>query len=158
MGRGKFHFERRKNARRKKQQTLIVSIPISLYKGHVQSIQSLHLYLASQSLPQSWNLVAEEPLTMIKVQVTPSSLTPRVDVVVTLAVHSDFTWSLSVFNSHVDPALNVSLSSVNRILTTGSSVIALLEKINSLCVCIGNPDRKFLDLWKHRSSTLHGMF
>lgn len=158
MGRGKFHFEHRKNARQKKQRSpLVVSLPISLYKGPVQSLQSLHSCLASQSLPQSWTIAATEPLTIVKLRVSPTSLTPKVDVVITLAIHNGFTWSLSVFNQHLDPTLNDCLSHVSRILTTASSVLALLEKINSLRLCVGNPDQKFLDLWNYRSSTLHGL-
>ncbi len=126
---------------------IVVSIPISFYLSRQATPEPLHS-LVAESLPERWTL------TMVKLRVQHSDF-PKVDVIVTLCVQSQLTWTLSVLNVSLDPSLNPALTCFNPTLSGASAVVSLLRAIDSLNCCVGNPDLKFLDLWKHRSSTLH---
>lgn len=154
MGGNKLRLSHRK---RKSQLSLVVSLPLSLYSSlKINSLSSLHSSLLSQPLPESWTIAAKDPLTLVKLRVVCQDFHPQVDPLITLAVHSRLTWTLSVLNKHLDPAVNPSLTHLPSTLTSAKSVQVVLQAIDSLTLCLGNPDQKFQDLWKHRSVTLHG--
>lgn len=97
-----------------------------------------------------------KPLTFVKLRVHQNLDIPRVDVANTLAVDSDLRRTSAVFNMKVDSYRFSQFSHAPEMLTSASSVHSMLDYIDSTKVCIGNPDGKFLELWKHRSTTLHG--
>ena len=127
---------------------------LSIVKSYYPSLTSHSLL--TESLPESWMMAASDPLTVVKLRVVPQVPHPRVDTLITVAVHDHLTWTLSVLHKRLDPAVNPSLSHQPLTLTSARSVRALLQVIDSLVLCVGNPDQKFQDLWKHRSVTLHG--
>ncbi len=153
MGGQKLLFYRKKS---KNQQTaLVVSIPISLYLSRQTTPESLHS-LVAESLPEQWTIAVKNPLTIVKLRVQHTCDSPKVDVIITLCVQHQLTWTLSVLNVSLDPSLNPAFKCFNSTLSGAPAVVSLLRAIDSLSCCVGNPDLKFLDLWKHRSSTLHG--
>jgi hypothetical protein len=176
MGGRKFRLSRRKNEERKRQlkknKPLVVSIPrelvtitsfklsfpISVYtEGNISSLESLSSRLASLSLPDSWIIANTRPLTLCKLRVQhePSS-SARADVSMSLSVTDQLQWSLSLTNKQLDPGLCPLLSGVPLTLTSAATVCSVLRILNSTKMCIGNPDKQFLDIWKQRSLTLHG--
>ena len=154
MGGSKLRLSHRK---KKPHLSLIVSVPLSSCPLlRVTTLPSLHTSLLTESLPESWMMAASDPLTVVKLRVVPQVPHPRVDTLITVAVHDHLTWTLSVLHKRLDPAVNPSLSHQPLTLTSARSIRALLQVIDSLVLCVGNPDQKFQDLWKHRSVTLHG--
>ncbi len=117
---------------------------------------SLHTSLTNQSLPESWTVAAMDPLTLVKLVVVSQDSHPWIDATITLAVHNHFAWTLSVLHKQLDPSAHPSLSHLPSTLISAQSIRALLQVIDSLALCVGNPDEKFQELWKHRSVTLHG--
>ena len=81
---------------------------------------------------------------------------PQVDVVITVSVQDYLTWGLSVVNIVLDPPLNPSLHNITPTLMTISALLSLIQVIDSLLICTGNPESEFLELRKHHSLTLHG--
>ncbi len=90
---------------------------------------------------------------MVKLRVQHSDFS-KVDVIVTICVQRQLTWTLSVLNVSLDPSLNPALTCFNPTLSSASAVVSLLRALNCR---VGNPDLKFLDLWKHLSSMLYAV-
>ena len=85
-------------------------------------------------------------------QIDGKSATP-VGVTHTLTVHDDRTWSLHVHGQEVKP------SHCNAIINFPSKlspdvVAVLLKKLDSLCVCAGNPDPRFVQLLKAKKGSI----
>ena len=155
MGGHKLHFY---HAKRKKPTcaSLVVSFPLKYYLSQPRlSIDTLSS-LPPQSLPESWTVAAKHPLTIVKLRILNTTGVPRVDVVITVSVQDDLTWGLSVLNIVLDPFLSPSLHNIAPTLTSISALLYLIQAIDRLMICVGNPEIKFLELWKHRSLTLHG--
>ena len=114
MGGNKLRLSYRK---RKSQLSLVVSLPLSLYSSlKINSLSSLHSSLLSQPLPESWTIAAKDPLTLVKLRVVCQDFHPQVDPLITLAVHSRLTWTLSVLNKHLDPAYSYLLYVQSKLL------------------------------------------
>ena len=106
------------------QTALVVSIPISLYLSRPATLESLHS-LVAESLPERWTIAVKNPLTIVKLRVQHTCNSPSVDVIVTLCVQRQLTWTLSVLNVSLDPSLNPSLQCFNPTLTSASAVLSL---------------------------------
>ena len=134
-----------------------LSLPLSLYlNGHVGTVDSLHSRLLSQSLPDSWVVSSKSPLTLAKIRVQCQSPSARVDVAFTLSVCDDLNWSLLLFTLPLEPASCPLLQAIPTTLKSAAAVCSLMRLINSTKICIGNPDKNFLDQWRQRSLSLHG--
>ncbi len=150
MGGRKLHFDQRKDRQKHRQeQSDVVSLPVS----SALTLESLYSCLVTETLPGSWNVAAKNPIILVKLRVHQTS---RVDVVITLVVNENLTWTLSVFNIRLDPASNPSLGSIASTIIAASDVLNIVQVVDSLRCCAGNGDARFLDLFKHRSTTLHG--
>ena len=64
-----------------------LSLPLSLYfDGHVSTVDSLHSWLLSQSLPDSWVVSSKSPLILAKIRVQCHTPSARADVAYTLSI------------------------------------------------------------------------
>lgn len=150
MGGRKLRFHHRKQHRK---QSLVVSLPVS----STPSLESLYSCLVAETLPELWTVVSKHPLVIVKLRVHQTSTVPRVDVVITLAVNDSLNWTLSALNISLNPALNSSLKNIASTIFAVSDILDLVKVLDSLKFCVGNPDAKFLEWFKHRSTTLHGL-
>ena len=137
---------------------LIVSLPLACYtSGHVQSSDSLCARLTSSlSLPPSWIIASTTSLTLCKLRVQQNGQASRADIIFTLSITSELEWTLSVSNLELSPASCPILAEVPHTLSSVAVVHHLMVLLDSTKLCVGNPDRKFIDLWQHRALTLHG--
>ena len=178
MGRRKFRLSvHRKNEERKKQNitTLpipinltrladpspvdevlecIVSLPVSAYMaGEVSSLQCLQTRLSAISLPKSWIYSSDhstaQQLSLCKLVRRQAS--PQVEVLYTLTIDESFGWSLSLFGHNLDPSTCVSLTNTLPSLRAVDQVLQLLGTLDSTKICIGNPEKRFIDLATHRA-------
>lgn len=134
---------------------LTVSLPLTAYlDGHVQSLESLCKRLPT-SLPPTWTLISEVPLTLCKLRVQLGG-EPHVDVGACIIINNDLGWTLSVVNRPLTPTSCPVLAEIPTQLSSVSSVCRLLTLLDSVKLCTGSPEQKFLELYHHRSLTLHG--
>ena len=61
---------------------------LSIVKSYYPSLTSHSLL--TESLPESWMMAASDPLTVVKLRVVPQVPHPRVDTLITVAVHDHF--------------------------------------------------------------------
>lgn len=175
MGGRKFLLSKRKNSERKKRlkkkgalqvsiprelvclRSFRLSYPVSVFvEGHVLSLESLASRISSLSLPESWKIASLNPLTLCQLRIQHKSSQTRADVSLCLSITNQLQWSLTVTDQPVNPALCPFLSGVQPTLNSASAVFFLLRVLNATKICLGNPDKKFLDHWHRRSLTLHG--
>ena len=174
MGRRKFRLSvHRKNAERKKQKEqdvtalidmdhltdlssclleepeCVVSLPISAYTtGEVSSIQCLQTRISAISLPTLWidasNDSSAPHLSICKL--VRHQPTAQVEVTFTLSIDESFGWRLSLFSHSLDPSTCGSLCNTPLSLRTVDQVLQLLATLDSVKICIGNPEKRFIDL------------
>ena len=103
----------------------------------------------SLSLPNSsWMDVSGQPLTSVclcKVSTVPTVSTQPIVITHCLTVHEDLSWSLYVHNRQVQPQICPALQSVPQILTS-DSLNNLLQLLDRLHVCCGQPDSHFISM------------
>ena len=136
---------------------LMISLPLAAYAdGRVHSSESLWVRLSSLSLPTSWIIASRTPLTLCKLRVHQEGEASRADVTFTLSISSELEWTLSFVNLKLNSTVCPLLAEMPHTLDSVAAVRCLMMLLDSTKLCIGNPDGKFLDLWRHRALTLHG--
>ena len=128
-------------------------LKLSHQKKKPALLLSLHTSLTNDWI---WLNLNHGQWMLVKLVVVSQDSHPWIDATITLAVHNHFAWTLSVLHKQLDPSAHPSLSHLPSTLISAQSIRALLQVIDSLALCVGNPDEKFQELWKHRSVTLHG--
>lgn len=111
----------------------------------------------SLSLPNSsWMDVSRQPLTSIclcKVSALPTVSTQPIVITHCLTVSEDLTWELYVHNRQVQPHICPALQSVPQILTS-DSLNKLLQLLDRLNVCCGQPDSHFISMVKAKKGKI----
>lgn len=139
--------------------TLIVSLPLDAFtNGTVTTRQDLSSrFMKSTLLPSPWLMASTNPLVFCKLRV------PRdVDhgcgawLNISLTLHEDLKWSLFVKSKKLDLTLCPFLATFPIRLASVSAVCQFLSGVDSANLCSGNQETRFLELWQHRTLTLHG--
>lgn len=117
-------------------------------------ISSLHQSLAASS--HAWIDVSSQPLSSICLCVfstapTHSSQPPIITR--SLTVHTDLTWSLHVHNNLLNPRNCSALHSIPETLTS-ETLHDLLQQVNCLNICCGQPDAHFLSMIKAKKGRI----
>ena len=103
----------------------------------------------SLSLPNSsWTDVSRQPLTstcLCKVSALPTVSTQPIVITHCLTVNEDLKWALYVHNRQVQPQICQALQSVSQTLTS-DSLNNLLQLLDCLHVCCGQPDSHFISM------------
>ena len=143
----------RKNEERKRHHLrhLNVSIPLSLVIIRPLSVYQLQAQL-NNSLPAGWvdisGVIAQssEPHSSDMVLSKPRCITtpPGVDMGLTLCVSSDFSWKL--FLSSLEICHCTLLANSPQRVRSVRDVVVLLTTLDSMRICDGNSDAKFLTL------------
>lgn len=137
--------------------SLTVSLPLTSYlDSHVTALVDLHSRLSQHRLPSSWTLTSRSPLTLCKLRVQLAEQGSCVDVIAVITIKSDFEWTLSFMNHQLTPTMCPVLSQVPSKIASISSVHSMISLLESVKVCTGNTETRFIELWQHRSLTLHG--
>ena len=135
---------------------LTVLLPLTAYRdGTVQSLELLCERL-SASLPPTWTVACTEPLALCRLRVQLGGEKPHVDVGTSIIINTDLGWTLSVVNRQLTPSSCPLLTAFPPQLDSVSSVCTLLSLLDSVKLCTGSPEPKFLELCHHRALTLHG--
>ena len=136
----------------------VASAPLSPSEGmvnhslcHIEqqdpAIESFHQQLC---VPQSWTDISNHPLKKIRLCHFihyPSGNGQPVVISHCIIVHEDFTWSLYVHNHEIELPNCKALRCTPQILTP-HSLQSLLSQIESLHVCVGQPDSHFVSMLK----------
>ncbi len=137
---------------------LIVSLPLAAYiHSEVESLETLVKRL--QNLPPStyqFNIVSQSPLILCIIRTVAQENSTRADVLLTVTVQEDFSWTVFVVDAQVKPNKCPMLRDIPPKLSNVSVVQTLLETLDSLKICVGNPDKELVQLAHHRAQTLHG--
>ena len=121
----------------------------------IEPLQSLREVL---TLPTCWILQAAESgdkLQIYKLNSNPSSSKQSLVVTHCLTVLSDLTWSLCV-HSHTVTAMNCSILTGIPEHLTAESISVFVKLLDTLKVCPGNPDRKFVEFVQAKKGVLSG--
>ncbi len=134
---------------------LAVSIPLTAFTdSRACSLKRLQSRLQVTKLPPTWVDVSHEdslhPLTLCQVKPT----LPRADVTFTLSITDEFEWTLTFHDHFLDGHKCEVLGGTPQALDSVSKVCQLLWALNSSKVCMGNDDKKFLEVMDHRAKTL----
>ena len=134
--------------------TLIVSLPLTFYRdGPIQTTEALLVHLSNLVLPP-WTVAPLLPLALYKIKIFQSNHEQKVTVVTHISISSDLKWAIYICGQQLS-CINVPvLAAVPAHLTSTSEVIRIMAKIDTLQLCTGNHETKFVELWHHRSLTL----
>ena len=174
MGRRKLKFDVRKNYERKRNSKLNVRKPLELTKQFVVSLplcsythapatsgQSLCRRLQRCKLPPHWSeaTIDNQYTVMHRAVNAPSVVLYTVkclrppfsaEVIYTLIIHNDLTWSLNLGSLPVDQQPH-SLAAPRRLLSV-AEVLSLLSTLDSVKLCKGNPEEAYLKLVEKKGS------
>lgn len=141
---------------------LCVSLPISSYcDAPCADVNTLRARIKSCSpLPSTWVINAtdsdsDSPLILCKLK-TFQLLPPKINVSVTLSINEQREWNIIFLQPKLDPANCCILNDLAATVSSVSSLVTILSRIDSSKVCVGNPDTDILQMWHQRSLTLHG--
>ena len=130
--------------------SLTVSLPLASYlNGSVGSLESLCTRLLKSSLPPSWTVAFATPLTLCKLRVQVGGQGSSVYVSAAVTIQSDLGWTPSIVNQPLTPIVCPFLSRVPAQLTSVSAVFHMISMLDSVKLCIGNREAKFIELWHH---------
>ena len=133
--------------------TLIVSLPLTLYRdGPIHTTEALLVHHSNLVLTVAPLL----PLALCKITIFQSNHEQKVTVVTDISISSDLKLAIYICGQQLS-CINVPIvAAVPAHLTSASEVIRIMAKIDTLQLCTGNHETKFVELWHHRSLTLHG--
>ncbi len=138
--------------------SLIVSLPLAAYlSSEVESLEKLVERL--QNLPPctyQFKIVSQSPLVLCVIRTVEQENSTRADVLLTVTVREDFSWTVFVVDAQIKPSKCPMLRDIPPKLSNVSAVQTLLETLRSLKICVGNPDKELMELANHRAQTLHG--
>ena len=170
MGRRKFRLGRhRKNEERKRKQqeqkqpddispaSCIVSIPLRYYMlSNVSSLDQFSTRLSLLPLSKWALLSSKSPLIYhrLRVEEVNEGTCQLLSTVIT--VQEDLSWNVFVVNKLLNPSSCPLLSGIPAQFSSTSDLCTLTSVIDSSKLCSGIKEPKFLELWQHRSLTLHG--
>ena len=168
MGKTKLTCDVRKNWERKKYLKLNVRIPLKLTKLFQVSLplcnythapatngDTLRARLRTCQLPTNWSLVnitvssesntpSPSPcFSLYTVQCTKPPFVPEVTYSIT--VHTDLTWALNLGPLPILPSQVPRLATPTRLVSV-PEVLSLLDILDSVHLCVGNPEDQYLRL------------
>ena len=122
--------------------------------GFLSLVKDLH---KSIKLPgQSWSDQSPSPVTSIKLcKISSEASSSEQPLIVThcLSVSSNLQWSVSVHDHEVKQSNCPALASVSKELTP-QSLECLLTLVDSLNICIGQPDDHFVEMVSSKNNIL----
>ena len=138
--------------------SLTISLPVASYiSGLVHSSETLGTRLAaSLVLPPLWMTNSSAPLTLCKLRVGQEEQASRPDITTIIRLSDNLEWTLFIFGKELCPQSCPLLRELPLQLTSVAAVGDMMRLLDSTKLCVGNSDEKFLELWHHRSLTLHG--
>ncbi len=138
--------------------SLTVTLPIASYVGsRVDSAKKLGARLGSSlTLPQSWMVTSKEPLNLCKLRVQVEGQVTRPEISMVISIQDDLRWTLFVSGKQLSSQNCPLLDALPIKLTSVNAVSEMMSLIDSSKFCAGNPEKKFLNVWHHRSMTLCG--
>ena len=129
------------------------NIPASDYSS--QSVSSmLDSVIRLNPLPSPWMTISAEPVILCKMKVYPYK---QVEIDLTIRVNDDMKWTLFVRNCQVDSRICPLLGNLPIHLENMESILLVIQILNDCNICVGNQDEKFIELYKQRAVTLHGI-
>ena len=165
MGKRRLSFDVRKNTERKKYFKLNVRIPLELLKPFTVSLplcnythapitngETLYARLHSCQLPTHWSFVDIDTVIAHTSTNPPSGSLYTVqcikppyaaDVTFSVTIQSDLTWTLLLGTLPVPPS---QIPTAPTRLLSVPEVHSLLTTMDSLRLCIGNPDEEYVKL------------
>ena len=139
---------------------LVVSLPplSNSDSDLVVDASALLTKLQSIKLPNDWicapRLLADEVIALCKLGVHPPLMSPTTTFTITIA--HDLSWVVRFQDKEVKSSSTHLLQSVCQKLSTVNKVIQLIECVDTIRACPGNPDEKFHILIERRQGVFRG--
>ena len=136
--------------------TLPVILPITAFTtGQVESVSQLARRISAfPSQPCSWSIASINPLVVCKLQLQSVEAVNAAAVTVSISISNELHWTVSYMTKEVDATKCPVFADFPVKLNSVALVHQIIELIDSMALCVGNPDDKFLKLWDHRTRTL----
>ena len=96
----------------------------------------------------TWNVTSVDPLVICKLHIQNEDAT-LVAVIATVTVSSALNWTLTWKTKQVDTTVCPIFSDLSDKIQSVVDLEKILALIDSVEVCVVNPDKKFLDLWHY---------
>lgn len=135
-----------------------ITIPIAAFTtGIVQSLPQLSGRISALLAKScTWTVASIDPLVLCKLNVqSPNAGIATASVTSTITITSKLHWTISYMSQQVSvnkcPVFRDQPMKVDSV----ALVQQIMELVDSVKVCIGNPEDHFLDLWHRRVQTLH---
>ena len=143
--------------------SLNISIPLDVFvNGHCSSLDSISNRLLSwmtsarPSHMDSWKIASQDPLVLCKLHIQESEQGSMVEATMTITIDRELKFAVVFKQQNLTATRCPLLNDLPTITDSVSSVSCLLQFLDSIKHCIGNPDKHFIEMWKQRSLTLHG--
>ena len=136
-------------------ETLTVSLPMSVYlEGTVSNVSHLSSRLLSgHCVPSTWILARQIPLLLCKL----STHDNAASLSISLSIQHDFCWTITMGSQVLTSTLCPLLVGRPDRLVSASAVREVLSTVDDSKHCTGNTEPRFVEQWKQRSLTLHGL-
>lgn len=125
------------------------SVDVSLPSLH----SVLHSYTSLNPLPFPWIVASDDPAIFCRIKV---NLDKHVEVDFTVRVDPALKWRVFFKEQELDSRKYPLLAELPDCLGNIESVMQIINKLNGVQLCSGNPDDKYIELFKQRALTLHG--
>ena len=99
-------------------------------------------------------MISAESVIICRMKVDPYE---QAQIDFTIRADTNMKWTLFVRDCEFDWKLCPLLCDLPTHLTTMESIILIVQKLDSCNLCVGNQDEKFIELYRQRAVTLHGI-
>ena len=132
--------------------TMLVSFPISAFmQRKITSVDVLLSRLEKISLPSMWVILGGPPLVVCRMH--SSQLQPT--VLMSVKVTAELQWSATVLDKMVTSEMLPVLGEVPSTISAITELCRLVDILDGVKLCIGNPDDIIVQLYHNSTYTLH---
>ena len=134
-----------------------ITIPITAFTtGIVQSLPQLSRRISSLLAKScTWTVASNDPLLLCKLNIQPNADVTTAAVICTISITNELQWTISYMSQQVDVSNCPIFRDQPKKIDSVELLQQIIELVDSVKVCIGNPEDHFLDLWYRHIQTLH---
>ena len=132
--------------------TMLVSFPLSAFmQRKITSVDVLLSRLEKISLPSMWVILGGPPLVVCRMH----SSQLQTAVLMSVKVTAELQWSATVLDKTVTSEMLPVLGEVPSTISAVTELCRLVDILDGVKLCIGNPDDNIVQLYHSSTYTLH---
>eukprot|EP00731_Ephydatia_muelleri_P023298 Em0015g881a len=132
--------------------TMLVSFPLSAFmQRKITSVDVLLSRLEKISLPSMWVILGGPPLVVCRMHSSQLQTT----VLMSVKVTAELQWSATVLDKTVTSEMLPVLGEVPSTISAVTELCRLVDILDGVKLCIGNPDDNIVQLYHSSTYTLH---